>query len=886
MEHRHFLSPLFEPASVLLVLENDAPGGWIEALPAQLAESSCRVATYRLTDGKKLPEPGFDLAVIAVDNRVVSSALEVAAGLKARAAIVMCDRADAAEARSWAGFAQRSRIRLLGPGAMGVVRPGLKLNADRMGPLPADGGVALVSQSGVLGGAILDWAAGTVIGFSLAVSLGAEADIDMAEVLDFLASDPRTKSVVVYLEAVRDSRSFMSALRALATVKPVVVLKGNRDGAPRRRALTHSGAFVGSDAIYSAALRRAGAVQVRLFTQLFTAARILASNRSVLGTRIGVLGNGNAPGVLVADMALWNPVRLPAPSAATAEALTAKLPGVLVENPMNLGVGAKPADYSAAIEAFAADREFDGVMVTLAAYSGVDAAGVTDAVIAASKSTRKPLFACWMGDRSVRGLWRALDDAAIPVFRTPEAAVDAYSTVATFHQNQLLLQQTPRSLSGLETPDLEGARILIDSAIAERRQVLTEMESKALLGAFHVPVTRTVIARSPTEAIVVAEQMGFPVAMKISSFDVTHKSDVGGVVLNVRNAAEVRSQYAEILAAVRRAQPEARIDGVTLQAMRRSRFPRELYVGVFRDPLFGPVISFGAGGTRIEVVRDTTLEFPPLNRFLARRMIERTRVAESLGEFRGAPPIDFEQLETLLVRVSEMVCELPWISEMDINPVIVDESGVVAVDARIVLEAGGDSHPVRYAHMAIMPYPAHLTQVRSSPDGQFYTIRPIQSEDADRLQSFVRALSEESRYFRFISTLSELTPRMLVRYTQVDYDRELALVAVVGPDDASPDAGAQPQQERIVGVVRYLLNPDRESCEFAVAIADDWQGKRLGSTLMRAIVEAARSKGLKRIEGYVLSSNSKMLGMMSYLGFTIETDREDPTMKIVWMALN
>ena len=412
------------------------------------------------------------------------------------------------------------------------------------------------------------------------------------------------------------------------------------------------------------------------------------------------------------------------------------------------------------------------------------------------------------------------------------------------------------------------------------------MESKALLGAFHVPVTRTVIARSPTEAIVVAEQMGFPVAMKISSFDITHKSDVGGVVLNVRNAAEVRSQYAEILAAVRRAQPEARIDGVTLQAMRRSRFPRELYVGVFRDPLFGPVISFGAGGTRIEVVRDTTLEFPPLNRFLARRMIERTRVAESLGEFRGAPPIDFEQLETLLVRVSEMVCELPWISEMDVNPVIVDESGVVAVDARIVLEGGGDSHPVRYAHMAIMPYPAHLTQVRSAPDGQFYTIRPIQSEDADRLQSFVRALSEESRYFRFISTLSELTPRMLVRYTQVDYDRELALVAVVGPDGALSDAGAQPQEERIVGVVRYLLNPDRESCEFAVAIADDWQGKRLGSTLMRAIVEAARSKGLKRIEGYVLASNSKMLGMMSYLGFTIETDREDPTMKIVWMALN
>jgi acetyltransferase len=286
-------------------------------------------------------------------------------------------------------------------------------------------------------------------------------------------------------------------------------------------------------------------------------------------------------------------------------------------------------------------------------------------------------------------------------------------------------------------------------------------------------------------------------------------------------------------------------------------------------------------------VRDTTIEFPPLNRFLARRMIERTRVAESLGEFRGAPAVDFEVLETLLVRVSEMVCELPWIAEMDINPAIADENGVVAVDARIVIDPTAGNAPARYAHMAIMPYPAHLTQVRSAPDGQFYTIRPIQSEDADRLQAFMRALSPESRYFRFISTLSELTPKMLVRYTQIDYDRELALVAVQQKDPlAEPVDGAEgDDEERIIGVVRYLLNPDRETCEFAIAIADGWQGKRLGSTLMRAIIEAARNKGLRRIEGYVLGSNARMLGLMTYLGFKVETDRDDPSMKIVGMSL-
>jgi acetyltransferase len=523
----------------------------------------------------------------------------------------------------------------------------------------------------------------------------------------------------------------------------------------------------------------------------------------------------------------------------------------------------------------------------------VDAAAITDTLVAASRASRKKVLACWMGGQGVRQYRRALDDAGIAVFRTPETAVDAYSTVTVFHQNQQLLQQTPRSLSGLEPPDLDGARMLIESVLAERRQVLTEMESKALLGAFHIPVTRTMIARSPTEAIVIAEQMGFPVAMKIASHDVTHKSDVGGVVLNVRNAAEVRAQYAEILAAVRRAQPKARIEGVTVQAMQRSRFARELYLGVYRDPLFGPVIAFGAGGTRIEVVRDTTIEFPPLNRFLARRMIERTRVAESLGEFRGAPAADLELLETALVRVSEMVCELPWIAEMDINPAIADENGVVAVDARIVVDPAGGNLPVRYAHMAIMPYPAHLTQVRSAPDGQFYTIRPIQPEDADRLQAFIRSLSAESRYFRFISTLSELTPKMLVRYTQIDYDRELALVAVLQDEtlgaagvETGAATGFDTEGERIIGVVRYLLNPDRETCEFAIAIADDWQGKRLGSTLMRAIIEAARNKGLKRIEGYVLGSNARMLGLMTHLGFKVSTDRDDPSMKIVGMALN
>ncbi|HQY28232.1 MAG TPA: GNAT family N-acetyltransferase, partial [Burkholderiaceae bacterium] len=682
----------------------------------------------------------------------------------------------------------------------------------------------------------------------------------------------------------------MSALRALATVKPVVVLKGGRDAVARPGARTHSGALVGGDAVYTAALRRAGAVQVRLFTQLFTAVRYLASRNWPIGKRLAVISNGNGPAVLAADQAFFQNIRLSPFTTPTLRRLGDALPGVEVANPLNLGMSADAGAYAAAIESIAYDPECDAMLAMMTPYAGVPAEAITDRVASIARTLVKPLFACWLGDSSTRALRARLDAAGVPVFRTPEAAVDAFSTVATFYQNQMLLQQVPSSLSEREAPDLDAAHRVLDAAFAAGRDVMTELESKALLAAFHVPVNRTVLARDADEAVRLAAQVGYPVAMKVSSADVPHKSDVGGVMLNVRNATEVRRQFAEIVKSVGSARPDARVEGVTLQAMKSGRHGRELYVGVFRDRLFGPVIAFGTGGTRVEVVRDTTLEFPPLNDFLARSMIARTRVAQTLGEFRGAPAIDVEALVRVLVRVSEMVCELPQIAELDINPIIADGGGVVAVDGRIVLDLGtprawapGDaSGGPRHGHMAIMPYPAHMVGERALRDGRWYTIRPIRAEDGERLQRFVRGLSEQSRYFRFISTLTELTPRMLARYTQIDYDRELALVASIGPGATNAEAG----DETIIGVVRYLLNPDRETCEFAIAIADRFHGQGLGTTLMQAIIGAARDKGLKRIEGFVLAINAPMIGLMRALGFRIETDDDDPALKRVWRPLD
>ncbi|MBN9459813.1 MAG: bifunctional acetate--CoA ligase family protein/GNAT family N-acetyltransferase [Burkholderiales bacterium] len=911
MKHLHPLTPLFDPATVVLVVEPGEPPQWVAELARQLRDA--RVDSRQAVLGEQAGAAGgmpgtadapaagetppggapaqCDLALVAVGAAREVEALRFAARLGARAAVMLTPGASAGVRAELAEIAREARMQLLGPATVGFARPARRLNAGRPGALPPPGNIALVSQSGALNAGILDWAQGTTIGFSLAVALGAEAGVDVAQVLEFLAADMSTKAVVVYLEAVREARSFMSALRALAALKPVVVLKGGRDAAGWPGARTHSGVIAAGDAVYSAALRRAGAVQVRLFAQLFTSVQYLASRNWPIGKRLAVIANGNGPAVLASDWAYAQRLRLPPFTEPTRRRLADALPGVEIANPLDLGVTADADAYARAIEAIAYDPEADATLVLLAPCAGVPAQEITERVAAIGATMVKPMFACWLGDRTTRPLRARLEAAAIPVYDTPEAAVDAFSTVATFYQNQLLLQQVPGPLAERgDAPDLAAAQAIVDAVLAAGREVLTELESKALLEAFRLPVNRTLVARTAEEAVALAARIGYPVAMKISSADVPHKSDVGGVVLNVRNAGEVRTQYAQILSAVAAALPRAVLDGVTLQAMKLSRHGRELYVGVFRDRLFGPVIAFGTGGTRIEVVRDTTLELPPLNGFLARSMIARTRVAQTLGEFRGAPAVDVEALVRMLVRVSEMVCELPQIVEMDINPVIADGAGAVAVDARVAVDrtvprswiAGERACGPRYGHMAIMPYPAHMVRRCALRDGRACTIRPIRAEDGGRLQRFVRGMSERSRYFRFISTQNELTPRMLARYTQIDYDRELALVATLDPGDPDAEEG----DETIIGVVRYMLNPDRRSCEFAIAIADRLHGKGLGTTLMNVIVEAARSKGLQRIEGFVLANNTAMMQLMRALGFTIETDPDDPALKLVWRSLD
>ncbi|CAN5428017.1 GNAT family N-acetyltransferase [soil metagenome] len=885
---QHYLAPLLAPKSIVVLGDADGPA---DAIAGRLAADGYAGTTHRLDvdDARSigdLDDARIDLAIVALPAAKLADALARVGRLHCRSALIVSNGIGMAQALELQVLAKQHGVRLLGPNGLGFQRPALKLNASVAGPLAAAGPLGLISQSGSLTTAILDWARMNRVGFSSVVALGANPGDELAEVLDFLSTDAATRSIVIHLEGIHDARRFMSALRIAAHAKPVIVLKAGRKPAGSQAALTHSGAIVGADDVFDTALNRAGAVRVRSFVQLFSAAKCLASRYRPVGRRLAVVTNGGGPGVLAADWIEQIRLEVGTLTADAAKRLRPLLPAqASIGNLIDVSEDATPAQFAAAVEATGADADVDGLLVLYSPKLDGDPDGVARAVIEAQRPIRKPVLACFLGDDRVVPARALLNAAQIPNFRTPEAAVDAFGNMATFHRNQQLLLQTPPRLSPLPDPDIEGARLLIESVLAERRQVLTEMESKALLASFHIPVTRTILARSATEAMMVANQLGYPVALKIDSPDISHKSDVGGVALDVANAAQVRDGFADMMAAVRLAAPDARINGITVQNMAGKKHGREVNIGLTTDVPFGPVIVFGAGGRMIELIADRAMELPPLNQFLARRLIERSRVAATLGDWHGATAVDRIALEHMLMRVSEMVCALPQLREMDINPIVVDADGAIAVDARVVVAAGASSasgaSAERFSHLAILPYPSEYEQQWPLPGGDEYTLRPIRPDDAEMLQQFVRGMSPQSRYFRFASALNELSPRMLARYTLIDYDREMAIIAV----KPAPADAVGPVQPRMIGVSRYVINPDSTSCEFSLAVSDDHAGRGVGSRLMRAIVDVARDKGLIEMHGFVLSSNDTMLSLMKSLGFTSSAYPDDPSFRLVTLEL-
>jgi acetyltransferase len=768
-------------------------------------------------------------------------------------------------------IARQYGIRFIGPNCLGIQRPSIGLNATFSQGVTQAGDLALVSQSGALCTAMLDWAETNGIGFSSVISTGASADLDFGEILDYLAVDTQTKGILLYIEGIRDARRFMSALRATARFKPIVLVKVGRHATGAKAVMSHTGALVGSDAVFDALVRRAGVVRVNTILQLFASARALSTHIRPTGNRLAIVTNGGGPGVMATDLAVDLGVRMAELSPATITALNAVLPANWSRaNPLDIIGDATAARYRAAVDACLRDDNVDGVLAMLTPQAMTRPTEAAQAVVDVAKASSKPVLTCWMGEAQVIEGRRLFKQVGIPYFTTPEPAVEVFSFLSAFYENQRLLMQTPGPLSHQADPDVEGARLIIENALAHGRHLLNEVESKALLAAFHIPIAQTLIARDPMEAMLLAQQLGFPVAMKINSPDITHKSDVNGVRLGLSSGQAVRAAFGEMLVDVKRLRPDATLDGIVIEPMVTRPHAREVLLGMTSDPVLGPVIVFGAGGVDVEAFLDRAVTLPPLNHYLARDLIQRTRVATLLGPFRNRPPIDRDALENVLLRLSEMVCELPWLAELDINPLLVDEHGALALDARIVIAPRVPTAD-RYGHMAIHPYPAHLVTHWQLPSGNDVLIRPIRPEDADLTQGFVRSLSEESKYFRFMDTVSELSPVALAHLTQIDYTREMALLALTEIDS----------REIELGVARYAINPDGESCEFALVVDDRWQKQGIGHKLMDVLMDVARSKGLKVMEGEVLKTNRSMLKLVDALGFHVEAHPEDDAVRKV-----
>ncbi len=863
---RHHLEALIDPKRVLVV--HMAAGDVLrERLLAPFTASKALAVSHVRANVEgtfEFPGGKFDLAVLLVEEAVMLACVRHATENGVASAIAAPGDVPAEVSAACQALANKAGVCLLGPHAFGLQRPHLELNASLWPHLARAGGIAMLSQSSSLTSAIVDWAADTQAGFSLVASCGVDDPASLANFLDYCATDPHTSSVVVFMDdaggTLAQARRFMSALRACASTKPVVVLKpvgaGPATDAPAL-------AVEQDEAVFNTALSRAGAVRVWFFIQLFSAVKVLAAKHRPIGRRLAILSNSSAAMRLAQD---WGR-RVRVKSSNT------DLPGA-----------SSTPDFAArwrkALQDALANPDNEGVLLLLAPSVHLAPELVKD-LAEAAKPYAKPLIACVLGDASARPLRHIFEAQGIPALRTPEASVDAFGTLATFKYNQELLQQIPAPSARLQAADLDGARMLMLHALEQDSTSISGVKAQATLAAMGLPVARAELAVDATAAIVTAQQLGFPVAIKVTGEGITQKSRGGGVQLNLQNAREVQEAFAIVQTAARRAFKDARIAGVIVQEMvvdeHAPDAPLELLVQVRRHATLGPVIAFGAGGTAAALIADTAMELAPLNRFLAQRLIERTRISSVIAA-RPDADVLMTGLQEILLSVSEAVCELPMLGEMTINPLRVQAGQVRAVDATLTLLSVSGAKP--YAHMVIHPFPHHLEREQTLRDGRRYTLRPIRPEDARALQSFVKQdLSDESRYMRFISSMKELSPQMLVRYTQIDYDRELAFVATL------PDAD-NPQTERIIGISHWLLNRDNASAEYALVVGDGFQRQGVGGTLMRALEEAARDKQLQLIEGFVLASNNGMLDLMTRLSYKVEMYPDDPSLRRVWKALS
>lgn len=798
------------------------------------------------------PAPSVPGLIAALGSRGTRAAVVISAGLERPAP------AGGTLAAAMLQAARPFQLRILGPNCIGLLVPRIGLDASFAHVGASAGSLAFVAQSGALTTALLDWAHGRHVGFSHFISLGNAADIDFGDLLDYLGRDPGTRAILLYAESISSARKFMSAARATARAKPVIVVKSGRTAASARAAQSHSGALAGSDAVYDAAFRRAGILRVDTLRELFDAAEILSRWRSYAGPRLAIITNGGGPAVLATDALVRGGGELAEFSAESVQRLDRVLPGSSGRaNPLDLGGDARPERYLAALEVVLEDPQVDALLLMHAPTAVASVAEIAAACAPKLASGARPALACWLGagsNSNSRGS-AAPETSAIPSYSTPEEAVGAFEHVVRYHQSQALLLEVPAVTSEPGRPDIQVARVTVARALAENRQTLTEPESKAILAAYGIPVVETRVARELKDLDPAARDIGYPVALKILSPDITHKSDVGGVALNIESAEELQRAAGAMLQRCHESSPGARIEGFTVQRMIRRGGAHELLVGVAVDPTFGPAIVFGQGGTAVELIADRALALPPLNARLAHELIARTRIHRLLLGYRDRPPIDMAALERALVGLSQLAADVPEIVELDVNPLLADVTGVIALDARVRLERTALRGSERFA---IRPYPTELEQAIEL-DGRALRLRPIRPEDFAQHKRFLSRCSPEDLHARFLSTFRELPDGDIARLTQIDYDREMAFIA----EESDASGGAE-----TLGVARVSTDPDNIEADFAILVRSDFKRHGLGRVLLAKLIGYCRDRGTARMTSSVLSGNASMLGLGAGFGFT------------------
>lgn len=753
-------------------------------------------------------------------------------------------------------------LRVLGPNCIGALVPGIGLNASFAPGHARRGPLAFVTQSGALATAMLDWANAQGIGFSHFVSLGDSADVDFGDVLDYLASDGGTRAILMYAESVKHARKFMSAARAAARNKPVIVVKAGRAPEGARAAASHTGALAGSDAVFDAAVRRAGMLRVDTLEGLFDAASTLAQPRPWRGERLAIVTNGGGAGVLAADAVALGRGTLAVLAPETLRQLDACLPANWSRaNPVDL-IGDAPVErYTEALKVLLAAPEVDGVLFMHAPTAIVPAADIARACLPLLREAAKPVLTCWLGGETVQAARALCAEAGLAGYTTPEHAVAGWLQLVQYHRNQAALLQLPDAQPRELRVERDAARALLQEALRDGREWLDEADAKQVLEAYGISVVPTVRVRDAEEAAAAAGNLGYPVALKILSPQILHKTDVGGVALDLHSADAVRSAAVRMRQSVARLSPHAHVTGFTVQAMADRPQAQELIVGLADDAVFGPVVLFGAGGTGVEVRQDSALALPPLNAALARELIGRTQVGPLLAGYRGHAGVDQGAVVDVILRVSQMACDLAEVAELDINPLLADARGAIALDARIRVRRPGAGEGSR---LALRPYPAELEE-QWDFGGEVLQVRPIRPDDGQRMAGFYAQATPGDLRLRFFLSRREVPLSELARYCQIDYDRDMTFVALAG--------------DRMAGEVRAVCDPDNRVAEFAVQVASAWQNRGLGRRLLSKLLAYLRARGTGEVVGQCLQENPGMMALARELGFELQP-LEDGTVRL------